>query len=81
VDELTKQVFGGQFRIELSAVTDDREGLQRRLAGIAGVQEMYVVVAILSCLFTICYLMFSWAVVAGGDKIVTAEQNINTVGG
>ena len=81
MDELTKQVFGGQFRIELSAVTDDREGLQRRLAGIAGVQEVHVVVAILSCLFTICYLMFSCTVVAGGDKIVTAEQNINTVGG
>jgi ABC-2 type transport system ATP-binding protein len=42
VDELAQQVIGGRFRVQLSAVTDDREGLQRRLSGIEGVEEVQI---------------------------------------
>jgi ABC-2 type transport system ATP-binding protein len=42
VDELARQVIGGHFRVQLSAVTDDKEGLQRKLAGIEGVEEVQI---------------------------------------
>lgn len=42
VEELSKQVLGGHIRIQLSAVTDDRKGFQKTLAGIAGVQEVQI---------------------------------------
>ena len=42
VDGLSTQVVGDHVNVRLSAVAEDRDDLQRRLAGVAGVEEVQI---------------------------------------
>ncbi len=42
VNELSQQVVGDHFNVRLSAATEDKEGLQRMLGSIAGVEEVEI---------------------------------------